>query len=84
LSWTVISVGDAGWTVRGNSGGSRGTFIWTKTFAAASAGIATAVATRSAVYRCSVMNRTSGRDTSSRRSWLEETYAKIAIETMPM
>ena len=43
-----------------------------------------AVATRSAVYRLSVMSRTSGPETFSRRSWLEETYARIAIETIPM
>ena len=52
--------------------------------AAGSAGMATTVAPRSAVYRLSVMNRTRGRETSSRRSWLEDIYARIAIETIPM
>jgi hypothetical protein len=46
--------------------------------------MATTVAASSAVYRFSVMNRTSGRETSSRRSWLEDTYARIAIEMIPM
>jgi len=46
--------------------------------------MATAVATRSAVYRFSVMNRTSGLETSSRRCSLEDKYARIASETIPM
>jgi hypothetical protein len=52
--------------------------------AAASAGIATTAAASSSVYRFSVMNRTSGPDTSSRRCWLDDTYVRIAIDTMPM
>ena len=46
--------------------------------------MATIVAARSAVCRFSVMSRTSGRETSSRRAWLEDTYARIAIDTTPM
>jgi hypothetical protein len=53
-------------------------------FAAASAGMATTVAARNAVYRFSVMNRTRGWEMSSRRCWLEDTYARIAIETIPV
>jgi hypothetical protein len=30
------------------------------------------------------MNRTTGRETSSRRSSLEDTYARMAIDTIPM
>ena len=50
---------------------------------AASAGMATTVATRSAVplLRHEPDERA---ETSSRRSSLEDTYARIAIETIPM
>ena len=61
-----------------------GTLIWTYTFAAASAGMVTTVAAKSTVYRFSVMSRTSGREISSRRSQLDDTYARIAIEMMLM
>ena len=46
--------------------------------------MATTVAARSAVYRFSVINRTSGRETSSRRSSLEDMYARIPSEMIPM
>ena len=46
--------------------------------------MAMAIAPRTGVYRFSVMNLTSGPETSSRRSWLEDKYARIAIETIPM
>ena len=43
--------------------------------------MATTIATRSAVYRFSVISLMSGLDTSSRRCWLEDTYASSVSES---